>query len=43
MLGKEDLVVLTNLSQLMAEKLQETISHVRGWVNAWIAIVVARS
>ena len=33
MLGKEALVILTNLSLLMAEKLKEPISHVHGWVN----------
>ena len=43
MLGKEALVVLTNLSRLMVEKLEEPISHVRGWVNGRIAVAVARS
>ena len=42
MFRKEDLVVLTNLSQLIAEKLEEPISHVRDWVNSRIAIMVAR-
>ena len=42
MLGKEALVVLSNLSRLMAEKLEEPTSHVRGWVNGLIAIAVAR-
>ena len=39
---KEDLVTLSNLSEIMAEKLKEIILHVRGWVNGWIEIVVAR-
>ena len=43
MLGKEALAVLTNLSQLMAEKLKEPISHIRGWVNVCIKIAVASS
>ena len=42
MLGKEALVILSNLSRLMAEKLEEPISHVRGWVNGRIAIAVTR-
>ena len=42
MLVKEALVVLTNLSQLMAEKPEEPISHVRGWVNIWISITAVR-
>ena len=33
MLVKDALVILSNLSQLMSEKLEEPISHVRGWVN----------
>ena len=33
MLRKEALVVLSNLSRLVKEKLEETISHVHGWVN----------
>ena len=43
MLGKETLVVLANMSRLMAAKMDEPISHVRGWVNGPIVIVVARS
>ena len=43
MMGKEALVLLTNLSQIMAAKMDEPISHITGWVNGWIAIVVARS
>ena len=42
-LGKEALVVLANLSQLMEAKTDETISHVGGWINRRIAIAVARS
>ena len=43
MLEKEALIVLTNLSQLMAAKIEEPILHVRGWVNGRIAIKVGRS
>ena len=43
MLGKEVLYVTKNLSRLMAEKIEETISHVHGWVNVWIVFAVARS
>ena len=39
-LGNEALVILSNLSQLMAEKLEEPISHVRGWFNRCIAITL---
>ena len=42
-LGKEALVVLADLSRLMEAKVDEPISHVRGWVNGRIAIAVARS
>ena len=42
MLGNEALVILVNLSRLTAEKTEEPISHVRGWFNDWIPIVVAR-
>ena len=43
MLGREALVVLTNLIQLMAAKMDEPISHVHGWINGRIPILVARS
>ena len=43
MLGKEALVILTNLTRLMAAKLDKSFSHVRGWVNAQIAIMVTKS
>ena len=43
MLDKEALVVLTTLSQLIVEKLEEPISHGCGWVNSHIVIAVARS
>ena len=43
MLRKEALGVLANLIQLMAEKLKEPISHLRGWVNGRILITVVRS
>ena len=42
MLRKEVLVILNNLSQLMLEKPEETISDVCGWVNGRIAITDAR-
>ena len=34
MLGKEALVVLENLSWLIAIKMEEPISHLRDWVNS---------
>ena len=37
-LGKEALVVLANLSQLMESKMDDPISHVHGWINDWITI-----
>ena len=43
MLGKEAILVLITLSQLMTEKLNEPISHICGWVNRRITIAVARS
>ena len=42
MLGKEALVVLPNLSLLMAPKMEETILHVRGLVNSQIVITVSK-
>ena len=41
-LGKEALVVLANLSQLIAAKLEEPIPHMRGWFNDQIETVVVR-
>ena len=41
-LRKEALVVLTNLSRIMSEKLKERLSHIRGWVNGWIVINISR-
>ena len=35
-LGKEALIVLTNLSQLMAEEMDEPILHMQGWINVRI-------
>ena len=32
MLGNQALVVLVNLSQLMADKMDEPILHVHGWI-----------
>ena len=43
MIGKDALVVLANLSQLMSEKMEEPILHVSTWVNGPISIAVARS
>ena len=43
MLGKKVLVVLTNLSHLMAAKMEEPILQVRFWVNFRITTAVARS
>ena len=43
LLGREDLVVLSELSQVMAEKREEPLLQVRGWVNGSITIAVARS
>ena len=43
MLNKEVLVVLRDLSRLMAEKFWEPISHVCGWFNSWIIIAAPRS
>ena len=34
--------MLANLSLLMVIKLEEPLSHVRGWVNSRIAIAVMR-
>ena len=43
MLGKEALVVLTNLSRLISTKLKEPLSQVRGWFNGLITITATRS
>ena len=43
MIGREDLVIISQLSRVMSEKSEETILQVRGWVNRRIAIAVARS
>ena len=43
MLGREALVILSKLIWFMAEKREEPLSQVRGWVNGLIAIAVARS
>ena len=43
MLGREALVVLANLSRLMAAKIDEPIFHMQGWISGRIAITVARS
>ena len=41
-MGKEALVVLATLSQVMDAKTDEPISHVKCWVNCQIVIVVVR-
>ena len=41
-MGKEALVVLTTLSQLIAAKLDKSISHITGWDNGWVSITVVR-
>ena len=41
-LRKEALVILTNLSRLMSEKLKEPISRVHSWVNIQIEIEATR-
>ena len=43
MIGKEALVLLTSLSQLMAEKMDKSISHASGWINGRIKIAATRS
>ena len=43
LLGGEVLVVISQLIQVMADKREEPLSQVRGWVNRRIAIDVARS
>ena len=40
MTGREELVVLANLSQLMAAKMNETILHMQGCINGQITIAV---
>ena len=39
MIGRETLVVLVNMSQLISEKLEEHISNVQVWIKRNIAIV----
>ena len=39
----ETLVVLANLSRLVTAKMDKFISHVLGWINGRIEVVVARS
>ena len=41
-LGKEALVVLTNLIRIVAKKLEEPLSQVCGWFNSQIVTVVVR-
>ena len=43
MMGKEELLVLATLSQIMAAKMEEPISQITGWYNVRIKIAVVRS
>ena len=43
MLDREALVMFSQLSLVMEEKSEETLSQVQGWVNKRIKIAVARS
>ena len=43
MLGREALVVRTQLIRTIIEKIDEPILHVRGWIKGQITITVARS
>ena len=42
MIRRESQFVLANLSRLMAEKMEEAISHVSGWVNGRITIMIMK-
>ena len=42
MTDKEAQVLPATLSQIMAAKMDEPISHVKGWVNSRTAIAVVR-
>ena len=42
-MGKEALVVLDTLSQVMASKMDKPILNITGWVNGRIKVAVARS
>ena len=43
MIGREALVSLPQLSQIMAKKRKDPLLQVRGWVNIRITIAVVRS
>ena len=43
MLGREALFLLSQLIQVMAEKREEPLFQVWGWLNWQVAITVARS
>ena len=43
MMGKEVQVLITDLSRLMAAKIDKPIFLVKGWVNSWISLSVAMS
>ena len=36
MIGREALVAITQLSSIMAEKMEKSILHVGGWINGQI-------
>ena len=40
MIGREALAVLAKLSRTMAEKMDEPILHVRGWINGQMKTAV---
>ena len=40
MIGREYLAALAQLSRIMEEKIDELISHLRGWINGQIANAV---
>ena len=42
MLGKEAQVLLKQLSQIMVEKMEEPVSHMRGWIDRKVVIAVTR-
>ena len=43
MLGRETLDILRNVSQVMAETIDELILHMQGYIDTCIRIAVARS
>ena len=43
MIGRESLVILAQLSLIIAPKMDKPISHVQDWINSRIAIAFTRS